>query len=72
MWKIEADRSKPSEDVALELKELFVLLRSLPGGLSLQVGRQRFEDERQWLYDEELDAVRLWLQRGALGRPSSR
>ena len=33
VWKIEADRSKPSEDVALELKEAFVWLRSLPGGL---------------------------------------
>jgi alginate production protein len=66
VWKIEADASPPSEDVALELQEAFVLLRSLPGGLSLQVGRQRFEDERQWLYDEELDAARLWLHRGAL------
>jgi alginate production protein len=66
VWKIEADQAKPSEDVALELKEAFVLLRSLPGGLSLQVGRQRFEDERQWLYDEELDAVRVWLHQGAL------
>jgi alginate production protein len=66
VWKIEADQAKPSEDVALELKEAFVLLRSLPGGLSLQVGRQRFEDERQWLYDEELDAARLWLHQGAL------
>ena len=66
VWKIEAGETKPSEDVALELKEAFILLRSLPGGLSLQLGRQRFEDERQWLYDEELDAVRLWLHRGAL------
>lgn len=64
--KIEADQSKPSEDVALELKEAFIWLRSLPGGLSLQLGRQRFEDERQWLYDEELDAVRLRFEHGAL------
>jgi alginate production protein len=64
VWKIEADRSKPSEDVRLELVELFLWLRSLPGGFSLQVGRQRFEDERQWLYDEELDAARLWYRRG--------
>jgi hypothetical protein len=35
VWKIEADASPPSEDVALELQEAFVLLRSLPGGLSL-------------------------------------
>jgi alginate production protein len=66
VWKTEAGQSRPSEDIALELKEAFILLRSLPGGLSLQVGRQRFEDERQWLYDEELDAVRLWLHRGPL------
>ena len=57
--KIEADQSKPSEDVTVELKEAFIWLRSLPWGFSLQLGRQRFEDERQWLYDEELDAVRL-------------
>ncbi|HEX2502065.1 MAG TPA: alginate export family protein [Methylomirabilota bacterium] len=64
--KIEADQSKPSEDVTVELKEAFVWLRSLPGGFSLQVGRQRFEDERQWLYDEELDAVRLRFEHAAL------
>jgi alginate production protein len=64
--KTEAEQAKPSEDVQLELREAFVWLRSLPGGLSLQVGRQRFEDERQWLYDEELDAVRLRLEHGAL------
>jgi alginate production protein len=64
--KIEAGQSKPSEDVTLEVKEAFIWIRSLPGGLSLQVGRQRFEDERQWLYDEELDAVRLRFQQAAL------
>jgi alginate production protein len=64
--KIEADQSKPSEDVAVEVKEAFIWLRSLPGGLSLQLGRQRFEDERQWLYDEELDAVRLRFAHAAL------
>ena len=55
-----------SEDVALEVKQAFVWLRPLPGGLSLQVGRMRFEDEREWLYDEELDAVRVGYAQGAL------
>jgi alginate production protein len=64
--KIEADRSSPSEDITVELKEAFIWLRSLPGGLSFQLGRQRFEDERQWLYDEELDALRLRFQHVAL------
>ena len=66
VWKIEADRAKPSEDVSFTIQEAFVWLRALPGGLSLQLGRQRFEDERQWLYDEELDAVRVRYERGAL------
>jgi alginate production protein len=60
------DGSQPSEEVALEVKEAFIWLRSLPGGFSLQLGRQRFEDERQWLYDEELDAVRVWFEHAAL------
>lgn len=32
-------------------------IASLP--LSLQIGRQRFRDSREWLFDEYLDAVRL-------------
>ncbi len=27
--------------------------------LSIQLGHQTFEDDRQWLYDDELDAIRL-------------
>ncbi len=42
------------------VKEAFVAVQSLLGTpLSIQVGRQGFEDERQWLYDDELDAIRL-------------
>jgi alginate production protein len=61
-----ADGAGASEDIALEVKEAFVLLRGYPDGLAVQIGRQRFEDERQWLYDEELDGVRLRYERGAL------
>jgi hypothetical protein len=59
------DGAGASDDLVLEIKEAFVWLRH-PGGASLQVGRQRFEDERAWLYDEELDAIRLRYQRGDL------
>jgi alginate production protein len=55
----------------LQLKEAFVLARALPGGLGLQVGRQKFEDEREWLYDEELDAVRLLYGRGPVAVEAS-
>jgi len=60
------DGAGENDGIALEVKEAFVWVRQLPGGLSIQIGRQRFEDERQWLYDEELDAVRLRYGRGAL------
>ena len=47
----------------LGLKEAFLLFKDLaPGRLALQVGRQRFKDEREWLYDEDLDAVRVFWQ----------
>jgi len=45
-------------ETELLIEEAYVTLRDPDLGLGLQVGRQLFEDERQWLYDEELDAVR--------------
>jgi Alginate export len=65
VWKIEADQSKPSEDVALSVQEAYFWIRSILGGLSLKLGRQRFEDERQWLYDEELDGVMVRYERAS-------
>ena len=32
-------------------------------GASLQIGRQNFEDERQWWWDEQLDSIRLHYDR---------
>ncbi len=65
VWKIEAGGSEPSGDPTLTIEEAFLWVHLLPGGFSLQIGRQRFEDERQWLYDAELDGVRLRYERGA-------
>lgn len=45
---------------AFELVEAFIWFKQLADGrLSVQVGRQQFKDDREWLYDEELDAVRV-------------
>jgi alginate production protein len=33
-------------------------------GLSVQIGRQRFRDDREWLFDDQLDALRVFYQRG--------
>ena len=50
------NESRPTE---LLLEQAYGILRHPDLGLSVQVGRQTFEDQRQWLYDAELDAVRL-------------
>ena len=45
----------------LRLTQAYLLFKELADGrLSFQLGRQRFDDEREWLYDEELDAVRVF------------
>jgi len=47
-----------ARDTELVVEEAYVIVTEPDWGLSLQVGRQSFEDRRQWLYDAELDAVR--------------
>jgi alginate production protein len=47
----------PSE-LNYRLREAFLLIGLHPS-LELQVGRQRFRDRREWVYDDQLDAVRL-------------
>jgi alginate production protein len=52
------DRS--GDNVSLEIEQAYMLFKNFfNDSLSFQIGRQRFEDEREWLYDEELDAIRL-------------
>ncbi|MGH7151388.1 MAG: alginate export family protein, partial [Planctomycetota bacterium] len=42
------------------LKETFVFLRDLPArGLDLEAGRIHLKDDRQWLYDRDLDGLRI-------------
>ncbi len=50
-----ADQARNTEFV---VEEAYVNVADPERGLYLQVGRQTFEDARQWLYDAELDAVR--------------
>lgn len=53
-------------ETELLIEEAYVTLTDPDYGLSLRVGRQSFEDHRQWLYDEELDAVRAFLRQSGL------
>ena len=44
-------------DLKLNLKQAYVTLRDIVDGITLSVGRQYMGDEREWLFDEELDGV---------------
>ncbi len=47
-------------ETSLELREAWLLLKSPDvDGLALQIGRQQFQDRREWWWDANLDAVRL-------------
>ncbi|MEO7723239.1 MAG: alginate export family protein [Chthoniobacterales bacterium] len=67
-WKLQDPLSdgngERSTEEELTLRRAYLLWREfLVQTLSLQFGRQRFSDDRQWLFDENLDAVRLkWEQ----------
>lgn len=59
------DGGERSPETRLDLAQAYFRLTDLAGsGVHLQVGRQRIEDDREWLYDEELDAVRVMARAG--------
>jgi alginate production protein len=45
-------------EFSYKVREAFLLI-GLNRSLGLQIGRQRFRDRREWIYDDQLDAVRL-------------
>lgn len=55
----ESQRDRQRER-GFERDEMWIYASSLAGSpLSLQVGRQRVSDDREWWWDDDLDAVRL-------------
>lgn len=60
-FEIEDGRKQKDRSV-FEVEEAYIFLKDLfDDRFSLQVGRQQFDDERQWLYDAELDGVRAFV-----------
>ncbi len=59
---INSDRTpRSTEDVELDITQLYVLLKDINhSGLSVQIGRQDFDEPREWLFDEYLDALRVY------------
>lgn len=48
------------EESKIRLRRAYLLWSGFPiASADLQIGRQRFSDSREWLYDENLDAVRM-------------
>jgi alginate production protein len=60
-WEWVTELGDPDEKRGrTNLKETFVFLRDLPArGLDLEAGRIHLKDDRQWLYDRDLDGLRL-------------
>ncbi len=57
-----ADGSTTKDRATLEVELAYILLKELWNDrVAFQIGRQRFEDERQWLFDDELDGARAFL-----------
>jgi hypothetical protein len=56
-----AEDRKPGEEGGVQLKQAWLFLNRLfDSDFSLQLGRQRFADRRQWWWNEELDAGRFY------------
>lgn len=53
------DRSQTTE---LNMNLAFLTVKNVVPGARLQVGRQRFIDSRRWLFNENMDAIRLGYQ----------
>jgi alginate production protein len=60
-WRfIDDDEGEKENETRLELKQAFVSLNELFDRITVKLGRQRFNNEREWLYDEELDGMRVF------------
>jgi alginate production protein len=60
LWR-DDDEDGYEEDGEVRLGENWIYWRDALPGIDVQVGRQDFDDPREWIYDQDLDGVR-WLQ----------
>ena len=57
--------SDPTADKSIERGQMWVLMDRLGGtGLGLQLGRQNLRETREWWWDTDLDAARLYYDNG--------
>ena len=53
-------------DERLELREAYLSFGDIVPDVEVRIGRQEFEDGREWLYDARLDGMRSAFERGGL------
>lgn len=59
------ERGPENSDASLQRGETWIYLRGLGGGdWGLQLGRQNIHERREWWWDEDLDALRLYYDAG--------
>ena len=58
---LSSDTRRPSDDVHVEVTQLYALWKDIGGRrVAFAVGRQDVDEPREWLFDEYLDAVRVF------------
>ena len=57
---IENETNKGEKGVELTIDELYFDIFDEPENFTLRVGRQTFKDDMEWLYDADLDGLRLF------------
>lgn len=63
-FALDEPRSR-NRDWSLEVKQAYLLFRNVvQDRLDVGLGRQRFKDDREWVYDADLDALRFLLRAG--------
>ena len=60
---IDPPAGRESSPLRFKISKLDLVLRDVYEGFSIQAGRQRFEDEREWFMDETMDGLRLHWRR---------
>ena len=60
---IENETNKTEKGSELTIEELYFDITDEPENYTLRVGRQTFKDDMEWLYDADLDGLRLFYKK---------
>jgi alginate production protein len=60
------DRGPEDDEAEFNIKAFYLEFEDVRPGLSFRLGRQELEDQREWLYDADLDGIRAIYERDRL------